>query len=179
MFDGQPWFDGFRDLATNGVDKAVLNAFRMLGKLGGEWLATSSSGQLPLDEILARGVRDAADVGCVATRDESGVSILVWNYHDDDADLDSSASLTIDVEGLPDGPVRLSEFRMDADHGNAFGAWKAMGSPQDPSPAQVAELEEAGMLAQLAEERRAVTDGKLQLACTLPRQGVGLFRLEG
>lgn len=36
LFEDRPWFDGFRDLATNGVDKAVLNAFRMLGKLDGD-----------------------------------------------------------------------------------------------------------------------------------------------
>jgi len=40
MFDQQPYFDQFRDLATNGlatsgIDKAMLSAFRMLGKLGG------------------------------------------------------------------------------------------------------------------------------------------------
>ena len=31
-FENQPWFYGFRDLATNGVDKPVLNVFRMFGK---------------------------------------------------------------------------------------------------------------------------------------------------
>ena len=30
-FEGQPYFDGFRDLWTNGVAKPVLNVFRMLG----------------------------------------------------------------------------------------------------------------------------------------------------
>lgn len=30
-FENQPYFDGFRDLATNGIDKPVLNVFRMLG----------------------------------------------------------------------------------------------------------------------------------------------------
>lgn len=38
-FEGQSWFHGFRDLATNGVDKPVLNVFRMYGK----WAAESSS----------------------------------------------------------------------------------------------------------------------------------------
>jgi xylan 1,4-beta-xylosidase len=28
-FENQPWFAGFRDLATNGIDKPVLNVFRM------------------------------------------------------------------------------------------------------------------------------------------------------
>jgi xylan 1,4-beta-xylosidase len=34
-FENQPWFFGFRDLATNGVDKPVLNIFRMFGKMSG------------------------------------------------------------------------------------------------------------------------------------------------
>ena len=43
LFEGFPYFEGFRDLATNGIDKAVLNAFRMLGMLGGSWLEAKSS----------------------------------------------------------------------------------------------------------------------------------------
>ncbi len=44
-FEDQPYFAGFRELATNGVDKPVLNAFRMLGMLGDERVeATSSRG---------------------------------------------------------------------------------------------------------------------------------------
>jgi xylan 1,4-beta-xylosidase len=34
-FENQPWFRGFRDLATNGVDKPVLNVFRMFGMMQG------------------------------------------------------------------------------------------------------------------------------------------------
>ena len=34
-FEGQPYFDGFRTLATNGIDKPVLNFFRMAGLMGG------------------------------------------------------------------------------------------------------------------------------------------------
>ena len=30
-FEDQPYFDGFRTLATNGIDKPVLNVFRMAG----------------------------------------------------------------------------------------------------------------------------------------------------
>src|SRR5215471_15474492 len=37
-FEGQPYFAGFRTLATNGIDKPVLNAFRMLGRMGGNRL---------------------------------------------------------------------------------------------------------------------------------------------
>ncbi len=178
MFDEQPWFDGFRDLATNGVDKAVLNAFRMLGKLGGDWIATESSGQRPLDDILASGVRGAPDVGCVATRDEAGVSVLMWNYHDDDRDLDQTAHIALAVAGLPDGALSCREFRMDATHSNSFGTWQAMGAPQDPTPDQIAELEAAAGLACLSDRDAVVSAGAVQFNCDLPRQGVSLFRLE-
>ena len=33
-FEDQPYFEGYRTLATNGVDKPVLNAFRIFGLLG-------------------------------------------------------------------------------------------------------------------------------------------------
>ncbi|MEO6914871.1 MAG: beta-xylosidase, partial [Chitinophagaceae bacterium] len=35
-FEDQPWYYGFRDLATNGVDKPVLNVFRMFGMMKGK-----------------------------------------------------------------------------------------------------------------------------------------------
>ena len=37
-FENQPWFYGYRDLATNGVDKPVLNVFRMFGMMKGKEL---------------------------------------------------------------------------------------------------------------------------------------------
>ena len=43
-YEDQPWFDGFRDLATNGVDKPVLSVFRMLGLMTGERVATDNPG---------------------------------------------------------------------------------------------------------------------------------------
>jgi xylan 1,4-beta-xylosidase len=50
-FEGQPYFDGFRDLATNGIDKPVLNIFRMLGKMSGNRVASTSTGARTLDEV--------------------------------------------------------------------------------------------------------------------------------
>ena len=60
-FEGQPYFDGFRDLATNGIDKPVMNVFRMLGQMRGTRLAVTSSGGLPLDSVKDRGVRGQAE----------------------------------------------------------------------------------------------------------------------
>lgn len=179
MFDGQPWFDGFRDLATNGVAKAVLNAFRMLGKLDGDWIETDSAGRLPLEQILDKGVRRAPDVNCTATRDDTGVSILVWNYHDDNIVREAdSAEITIEVAGLPAGDMTIREYRMDADHGNAFSAWQAMGSPQVPTPDEIDQLQEAAALPCIDTATRTATTGALSLCSVLPRQAVGLFRID-
>src|SRR5581483_5460745 len=48
-FEDQPWFDGFRSLATNGVDKPVLNVFRMAGLMRGDRVKVESSGAVGLD----------------------------------------------------------------------------------------------------------------------------------
>ena len=42
-FEGQSYFEGYRELATNGLDKPVLNAFRMFGLLGSERVRAESS----------------------------------------------------------------------------------------------------------------------------------------
>lgn len=178
VFEDQPLFDGFRDLATNGVDKAVLNAFRMLGKLGGEWVETSSSGALGIADVLDGGVRGRPDVNAVATRDEAGVTVLIWNYHDDDLPGEGSARVTLEVEGLSERTVRYEQFRMDADHSNAFGVWKQMGSPAGLQGADYETLEAAGKLEMVETGERAPTDGRLSFMLELPRQGVAAYRIE-
>ena len=176
QFDGQPYFDGFRDLATNGINKAVLNAFRMLGKLGGVWIETTSTGALSLERIMADGVREQADVNAVATRDESGVSILVYNYHDDDVPGDIAA-ISVVLNGVPANHTRLRHFRMDEDHSNAFGKWKEMGSPQDPDSRTYRALEAASELSVIEDREVDIAGGNTTIELTLPRQGVSLLRL--
>lgn len=177
LFEEQPWFDGFRDMATNGVDKAVLNAFRMMGKLKGDWIEAKSDHALPIESILEHGVREQPDVNSVATRDDKGVSILVWNYHDDDV-VDGAARVTVNLAGLPTGQHKVTHYRMDHDHSNAYGVWKAMGSPQDVKGADYARLEAAGQLATLETTTVSASGGKAALAMTLPRQGVSLLRID-
>jgi xylan 1,4-beta-xylosidase len=52
-FENTGYFEGFRSLATNGVDKPVLNVFRMAGLMGGTRVATHSTSAAGLDGILA------------------------------------------------------------------------------------------------------------------------------
>ena len=103
-FEDQPYFDGFRDLATNGIDKPVLNVFRMLGQMRGHRVSVESSGALPLDEVRDHSVRTSADISALATSDDHSASVLVWNYHDDDLPADG-AEITLTIDGLPNGPA--------------------------------------------------------------------------
>jgi xylan 1,4-beta-xylosidase len=181
-FENQPYFAGYRDLATNGVDKAVLNVFRMLGMLKGAWLPVTSSDGLHVEDILANSVTGTPDVNAIATRADKGtdreVDVLVWNYHDDDVKA-PAASMQLHIDGLAQTQrVRVEQFRMDEIHSNAYRAWLDMGSPATPTPEQQATLERAGALATMGNpQKMLVKSGKLTLPFTLPRQGVELVRI--
>jgi xylan 1,4-beta-xylosidase len=176
-FEGQPWFDGLRTLATNGVDKPVLNVFRMAGLMRGNRVKTESTGALGLDAILAAGVQQAPDVDAMAARGEREVTVLAWNYHDDDVP-GPAAKVKVEVAGLPATAKRalLKHYRIDREHSNAYTVWQAMGSPQSPAPKQYAKLEAAGQL-QLLESPRWLwcEGGRAEVEFTLPRQGVSLL----
>jgi xylan 1,4-beta-xylosidase len=186
-FEDQPPFAGFRELATNGIDKPVLNVFRMFGMLGGGsstapekavWLKTESSGALPLAQVVANSVADAPDINAVATRNGSEVDILVWNYHDADVPV-PDARVALAVDGLHGKNAVASGYRMDATHSNAYLAWQQMGSPEKLNDEQQKQLEKAGALEQtLSGYALPIQDGKVRLDIgPLPRQGVLLLRL--
>jgi xylan 1,4-beta-xylosidase len=181
-FEDQPYFAGFRDLATNGIDKPVLNVFRMFGEMRGkgmpvQMLPTQERADTRLDAIRDQGVRGAPDVSALATRADRSVDILVWNYHDDDLPA-PDAAIDVTIGGLTVSSMNVTHERVDADHSNAYEAWKRLGSPQPPSPAQYRALEAAGRLQRLEPPRRLeVRNGLAHLSFALPRQGVSLVRL--
>jgi xylan 1,4-beta-xylosidase len=176
-FEDQPYFDGFRSLATNGIAKPVLNVFRMLGQMGGNRIAAESSSGLAVETIRDRGVREAPDISALASRQNRSVAVLVWNYHDDDLPA-AAADVELSIEGLPGGRHTLAHYRVDRDHSNAYEVWKKMGSPQKPTQQQYAELEKAGQLQRLLPPGQvAVADGRALIKFSLPRQGVSLLKL--
>ncbi|MDQ1451208.1 MAG: xylan 1,4-beta-xylosidase [Acidobacteriaceae bacterium] len=176
-FENQPYFAGFRELATNGVDKAVLNVFRMMAMLGGDWVRTESTGALPVEQIVTSSVTDWPDVDAIATRRGREVDVLLWNYHD--ADLPAiAAKVAMEVRGLPVAQVTKEIFLMDATHSNAYAVWQRMGSPKQPSAAQQKELIGTGRLQrEVAPHALAVKGGAVTLQMLLERQGVALVRL--
>ncbi len=178
-FEDQPYFDGFRTLATNGVDKPVLNLFRMLGLMQGQRIFAESSSAIKAENILQAGVRDKADIDVMAARGEHQVTVLAWNYHDNDVPA-PDVPVKVKISGLSKNLTRtlLRHYRIDQNHSNAYTVWKGMGSPQNPTAEQSATLQAAGQLQLLDSPEWVKTEnGTVVLDFPLPRQGLSLLEL--
>lgn len=175
-FENQPWFAGFRDLATNGVDKPVLNVFRMFGMMKGNRVATTSNRMYELRSVLDSSIRKPqSDIGALAAKAEKSASVMVWNYHDEDK-TGTQESVKVILNNLPAKTVTLTEYRIDADNSNAYEVWKKMGSPQNPDAKQIAMLEKAGQLKMVG---KPIKQSNLkEIAILLPRQAVSFLKLD-
>lgn len=174
-FEGFPYFAGFRSLATNGIDKPVLNVFRMFGMMSGQRLNVASTGEVPLETMLQTGVRDKPDVHAFASLDGRKLCVMVWHYHDDDV-AGPDAAVSLALKSLPVGQMQVMHYRIDADHSNSYDAWKRMGSPQQPTAEQYASLERSGKLqAMRGVPPLNVESGAATVTFSLPRQGVSLL----
>lgn len=185
MFDGQPWFDGYRTLATNGVHKPVLNAFKMLGQLKGNQLPLVSDGAVPVDEILKASVRERPDINGMAVADSQVIKILLWNYHDilvpaEPASIRLKVQLPTDYFSNANiDAVRVTHYRIDDTHSNAYTKWLELGSPQEPTQEMIGQLKEAMQL-QLLEPVMLleVNDNEVRFGFELPRSGLSLIILQ-
>lgn len=179
-FEDQPPFAGFRQLASAGLDLPVLNVFRMFGQMSGQQIAVTSSAGLDAESIRKSNVRGTPDVSAYASRDKNKLAVLVWYYHDDDLPgSDAAIKLALNGIPLPDGEAKLTQYRVDAGHSNAYEAWKRMGSPYPLSEKQFSALEKAGQLAALGEPQTIeVSAGRAEVKFNLPRQGVCLLVLD-
>jgi xylan 1,4-beta-xylosidase len=175
-FEDQEWFAGFRDLATNGVAKPVLNIFRMFGMMQGKRVEVKADNGINAAHIIAAGVREKADINAMASKNERSVSVMVWNYHDDNVEGPTS-SIGLTVDGLDSKKVLVHHYRVDSQFSNSFEKWKAMGKPQNVDAEQYKELERAGQLQLLTSpEWKETKNGKGILNFDLPRQAVSLIR---
>jgi len=179
-FEDQAYFPGFRALASNGINLPVLNVFRMFSRMSGQRLATQSSSEVPLDAILAGGVRGAPDVGAFASIDGPRLYVLVWHYLDDDV-AGPDAAVTVQLTGLGRvaGAAQITHYRVDQDHSNAYELWRRLGSPIAPDDGMYGQLLKAGELATVGPPAALqLHGGSGNVSFRLPRQGVSLLVLE-
>lgn len=178
-FEGREYFEGFRSLATNRVDKPVLNLFRMLGLLDGTRVETSSTGALSLDALLASGVRSRPDVDALGSAGENSAAILLWNYGDSAA-TSLAAEVAAEVEGLPSTVrrVQVTQYRIDDHHSNAYTVWQAMGSPQHPTEQQITALRSrAGLELLSSPVWMNAENGKVTVQTEMPGESVELLQV--
>lgn len=178
-FENQPYFAGFRQLATNAIPLPVLNVFRMFSRMSGDRLKSVSSAQRSLDDIIAHGVRGDADVGLLASRDGNHICAMVWHYHDDDV-AGPAAAVEFTLGGLDAEweSAKVTHSRIDERHSNSYAEWQRMGSPIAPNERQYRQLMKASDLATIDQAAAELRHDTLVLKFELPRQGVSLLEIE-
>ncbi len=72
-------------MATNGIDKPVLNVFRMFGMMAGKKVKVGGDQSYTFDMIRDSSVRGKSnDIDALASIDQNTAAVMLWNYHDDD-----------------------------------------------------------------------------------------------
>lgn len=180
-FEDQPYFAGFRQLASNGIPLPVFNVIRMFSKMSGERISAESDGAISLDDIMRNGVRRQPDVSAFASfdLDEKTLAVMVWHYHDDDV-VGRDAQIKLALKGLPAdiGSATMTHYRVDKRHSNAYAKWLLMGSPVAPSLSAYQQLQQESKLALLTGHTPGpvnISDSTAELKFNLPRQGVSLL----
>lgn len=185
-FEGERFFEGTRAFLTaGGVEKPFLNAYRVLARLGDRRVAAVSSGAVEVGEVAGTqadrpppGMVEEVDV--LASRDHDGtVAVAVWRHADDQyLSDDRDCAVVLSVTGLAAGRYRVHHLRIDAEHSNSHTRWREQGSPQDPTPGQLAAITaRSGLEPFEPETLRDPADGALSLDLSLPLPSVSLVVL--
>ena len=177
--ENQPYFYGFRDLATNGIDKPVLNVFRMFGMMLGKRVEVKGNQNYTVEMVRDSSVRGKnADIDALASKDTRSAAVMLWHYHDDDVQA-ADAQIEVNLKGFPSKIVNFYHYRIDNENSNSYEVWKEMGSPENPTNEQIAILEKAGQLTLLTSPSYVkTTNGELKMTVLLPRQGVSLLKFD-
>ena len=161
---------------VQGLKKASYHGYWFLSRLG--------------NEALAEG-----DGYAVTRRADGTIAILLWNYchYRDDANdsrllaaakpleiydlfaVQPPREFQLRVKGLGQA-VRLQITRFDRQHGSAYDAWAAIGSPQHILPTDL-EVLRRQMELDVAVERISTPGGSLEWAATVPPFGVTLLEI--
>lgn len=176
-FENQPLFAGFRDLSTNGIDKPVLNVFRMFGMMKGKMLEVNNSNTISLQTLIDSSVRNRPYVDAIATADGHNMYIMLWNYHDDDSNK-MNAFIKLALQKLPIKSVIVNSYLVDKNHSNSYTLWKKMVAPQKATEKQFYELQKSAQLQKVISEKKLeVINGTLNYQLNLQAQGVAFLKL--
>jgi xylan 1,4-beta-xylosidase len=181
MFEGERCFEGTRVFSTQGIDKAVMNVFRFFSKLGTQLVNFSSSrDQKPEKYGDYWGSGGGAEINGWATLTGTKSLEAIVYCHEDTWETEEEYPVEFTVENLPfKGPYRITHYRIDKGHSNAYAEWVRQGRPDYPSGGQYEAIKARDGL-ELAEpvKKAAAIDGKVKLAFDMPVKSVSLIVIE-
>ncbi len=179
MFVGERCFEGTRAFSTQGIDKPILNLFRMYARMGQrEVLFESTAAKDPLTYANLCDHGEEPDVSGFATLSgNESLEVLIYNHHDD-WDVGGEYEIDLEIENLPfeESALVLKHYRIDQSHSNAYAEWMRQGKPMYPAPGQRAAIKSRAGLELLGPPQKIVCDGsKLTLNFELPVHGISLL----
>jgi xylan 1,4-beta-xylosidase len=176
LFVGERCFEGTRAFSTQGIDKAILNLFRLYAKMGSQAVGFESNGvkdPLSYADVCGRG--EVADISGFATLSDTSLAILIYHQHDNwDAAGEAEIALEVEKLAFPD-EVYVTHYRIDGEHSNAYTEWVRQGKPIYPTAEQRAAIKARDGLEMLSPPQKVMLNGgNISLNFRLPVHGVSL-----
>ncbi len=165
---------GFGLITIDGLPKPGYHAYALLHRLG----------DMELPAIRPDGNSTDASAGrldCWAARGDRTYQVLLSNYVPPGLEgaAISPREVAAHLTGLtPDSRWRLTEWRVDAEHANPLATWEALGRPESPAGAHMAELRAAAELHPASERTvQADANGAITLTATMLPGSVTFYEL--
>jgi xylan 1,4-beta-xylosidase len=149
-----PFHNGFGLIASSGIKKPAFYDYALLHRLGSERIANTSANVL------------------VTRRADQSLVIAAWNLVEPDQ-KGTTQHFRLEFRNVKAGaPVLIR--RVDEKHSNSLAAYRAMGSPQYPTQAQVEQLNRESALT--PPEITTLKNGALEI--DVPVNGLALLEIE-
>jgi len=140
----KPFRGEFGLRAKGGINKPSYYAWELMHQLG--------------DQRINNDEKNAI----ITRTSNGGLAVIVWNLVDPDKHGETRTVQLALSHVAPDARVTIQ--RVDEEHGNVLKRYQAMGSPVDPTPAQVEQLNRETALP--PSEETKLQSGKLELKLT-------------
>ncbi|NLI61608.1 MAG: hypothetical protein GX375_09315 [Clostridiales bacterium] len=182
VFPGERCFEGTRAFQTQGIDKPVLNMFRMYALMGDKKIGFTSDRSLDMTssaDPFRKGVVPEVD-GFAAMSGHKSVDVLIYCHHDDWWNVKGECSIKLDVSNIPflSKKAKVVHYRIDNEFSNACSLWNSLGRPYYPSPGQMEQLKARDGLEMLwPPQVMEIVDGSMVLDFDLPVHGISLIRI--
>ncbi len=170
MFRGERCFEGTRAFVTQGVEKPVINYFRLAAMMGEKEIEFKSSCAQDRTEIEDPWSEELpAEINGYATMDDGVMKALVYCHHDNQWSEKGSVKVDVEVCGVDKKACEITLYQVDNNNCSSYTAWKEMGSPEYPDKTQINSLKKASELIPIVDKETVETkDGTIKIQLELP-----------